>query len=860
MDRILLLSALILFAASVNRAAPTQQRHEEVEVYEGDTVKYDCPSGLTQLAGHGVEWYHNDVRVDPRQHSRIRYAKKKNSITITFVESSDGGAWSIRPKSVRLMDPAPKMTPWCNFTVIVKMDDDDVDAAAAEELQSDQADDDYHPHLFSTPSLHPEEEESDFPMADDDVSGSTTLAADGKPQSPSFIRIKKMEAFMSQVKPAGSTVTYKCPADGYPKPEIVWTKDGGPIKRHLGSAKLQKWSLELEEATTYDSGNYTCTVSNSHGSVSFTFKLLIQERFHHKPVISDELKNTTAKEGEIVTLVCRVTSELHPHFIWIKHYQVNGSWEDEEKKPYYRRIYPTQLDEDGEVNNDHQVLRLENVTKEDAGWYTCMAGNSLGMSYRSAWLTVVDPEEESPSIDHLLEGGLHHLQDQKVVIILASVLGSIVLAFVVLFAIAFRKRYSRQKRNKFMALETAHCIAPCTKKVIIEQRSAVNGVGGGIHEPLLFPVIKIEKHRSRLGTDIGSVSEYELPLDTRWEFPRQDLQLGKSLGEGAFGHVVQAQANGIIEKNSVSTVAVKMLKEGHTDTELMDLVSEMEMMKMIGTHVNILNLLGCCTQDGPLYVIVEFAPYGNLRDFLRQHRPSSGYERAIGQLGLGKLGNTSYEHPIEFNSTGRMGQDTLTHKDLISFAYQVARGMDYLESKKCIHRDLAARNVLVSEDCVLKIADFGLARDVHMHEYYRKTTDGRLPVKWMAPEALFQRVYTSQSDVWSFGILLWEIMTLGGTPYPSVPNIERLFQLLRDGHRMEKPVSCSLEVYLLMRECWQYNPMERPTFSELVEDLERILKLTSNEEYLELGFESPETPPSSRENSDCRTQFVVSTV
>jgi serine/threonine protein kinase len=113
---------------------------------------------------------------------------------------------------------------------------------------------------------------------------------------------------------------------------------------------------------------------------------------------------------------------------------------------------------------------------------------------------------------------------------------------------------------------------------------------------------------------------------------------------------------------------------------------------------------------------------------------------------------------------------------------------------QCIHRDLAARNVLVSEDCVLKIADFGLARDVHMHEYYRKTTDGRLPVKWMAPEALFQRVYTSQSDVWSFGILLWEIMTLGGTPYPSVPNIERLFQLLRDGHRMEKPVSCSLEV------------------------------------------------------------------
>lgn len=122
----------------------------------------------------------------------------------------------------------------------------------------------------------------------------------------------------------------------------------------------------------------------------------------------------------------------------------------------------------------------------------------------------------------------------------------------------------RMKRNKFMALETAHCIAPCTKKVIIEQRSALSNGANGVHEPLLFPVIKIEKHRSRLGTDLsGSVSEYELPLDTNWEFPRQHLQLGKSLGEGAFGHVVQAQADGIIRPGTVTTVAVKMLKGAH---------------------------------------------------------------------------------------------------------------------------------------------------------------------------------------------------------------------------------------------------------------------------------------------------------
>lgn len=193
---------------------------------------------------------------------------------------------------------------------------------------------------------------------------------------------------------------------------------------------------------------------------------------------------------------------------------------------------------------------------------------------------------------------------------------------------------------------------------------------------------------------------------------------------------------------------------------MMDLVSEMEMMKMIGKHINIINLLGCCTQNGPLYVVVEYAPHGNLRDFLRQHRSSSGYEPAIGIV--------------------EKERKTLTQKDLVSFAYQVARGMEYLASRRvecvvthltvvnfvkfqCIHRDLAARNVLVSDDYILKIADFGLARDVHCSDYYRKTTDGRLPVKWMAPEALFHRVYTTQSDVWSYGILLWEIMTLGGT-------------------------------------------------------------------------------------------------
>lgn len=157
------------------------------------------------------------------------------------------------------------------------------------------------------------------------------------------------------------------------------------------------------------------------------------------------------------------------------------------------------------------------------------------------------------------------------------------------------------------------------------------------------------------------MSEYELPVDSDWEIPRDMLCLGKDLGEGAFGKVVKAEAMNLVKLGSVNIVAVKMLKEGHSDAEMMDLVSEMEMMKMIGKHINIINLLGCCTQGGPLFVVVEYAPYGNLRDFLRQHRPSSGCENSIGD---------------------QKEKKTLTQKDLVSFAYQVARGMEYLASRR----------------------------------------------------------------------------------------------------------------------------------------------------------------------------------
>ncbi|XP_078379847.1 uncharacterized protein LOC144662793 [Oculina patagonica] len=312
--------------------------------------------------------------------------------------------------------------------------------------------------------------------------------------------------------------------------------------------------------------------------------------------------------------------------------------------------------------------------------------------------------------------------------------------------------------------------------------------------------------------EIPNSSDY-MPLhpSTRsWEIRREQVNIIKNIGNGAFSQVAKATAKNFHGNQDV-TVAVKMLKENAPDSDRKDLLSELELMKKLKPHPYVIRLLGCVTETDPLLVLIEYVPYGDLLGYLRKSR------------GL----NDTY-----FNNPDRKPKTNLTSQQLMRFAWQIADGMTYLSSRKIIHRDLAARNVLVGEGEKCKVTDFGMARNVHQDDIYTKQSRGRLPVKWTAYEALLYGTYTTQSDVWSYGVLLYEILTIGGSPYPGI-NARQIAMKLQEGFRMPKPKHVDSKIYQTMLNCWEQNPSDRPTFPKLKETMKDMER--NHKTYINLG-------------------------
>ncbi|XP_038066576.1 tyrosine-protein kinase receptor Tie-1-like [Patiria miniata] len=334
---------------------------------------------------------------------------------------------------------------------------------------------------------------------------------------------------------------------------------------------------------------------------------------------------------------------------------------------------------------------------------------------------------------------------------------------------------------------------PISYEVVgVDVSSPANGRVGE-SQPTLYEVVGVNLS-SPTYDDVGLPSWAQ-----QWSIPWEDMIVGKKvLGKGNFGEV---RDGAVMVGGEVPKAAIKTLKSNASEIDRQNFMEEFRTLTKIGRHPNVVGILGACQHEDILYVALEFMPTGDLLTHLRNAR-----------------------------SVGDDDQTTLSSEKLIQFALDVAKGMQHLAACGVIHRDLAARNILLDSQLVAKVSDFGLSRG---EDIYVQMSMTRVPTRWLSLESLVSQTYTSKSDVWSFGILLWEVATLGATPYEEIIS-QDLMTKLENGYRMPKPSNCDDEIYNLMLLCWQEDPANRPDFTKLVTRLTNMADKQNERTYLKL--------------------------
>ncbi|KAG9468727.1 inactive tyrosine-protein kinase 7 [Eleutherodactylus coqui] len=527
--------------------------------------------------------------------------------------------------------------------------------------------------------------------------------------------------------------TVLCSATGREKPTIQWLKaDGSDLPSHTES---EAGHLHFHRVRRSDAGNYTCTASNSQqGEIKVSVNLIVAVYISFK--VTPE--NTTVYQGHTATLHCQAEGNPKPQVQW------RGREGMLDATKFRHRI---QI-----LNNDSLVIYQ--VSSEDSGKYTCIAGNVCDIKHRDAFLYVVD----KPNVRSEGENSTPYKMIQTIGLSVGAAVAYIIIVLGLMFYCKNRRKAKRLGKNEGEEPEM----------------ECLNG-GATLQNGQTTAEIQEEVPLTTLGNKRMSSGD-------KISFPRSNLHPITTLGRGEFGEVFLAKAQGIDSGSKDAVVMVKALQTRDEQLQ-MDFRRELDMFTKLN-HNNVVRLLGHCREAEPHYTILEYVDLGDLKQFLR----------------------------ISKSKDEKM--KPLSSKQKVALCSQVALGMEHLSNHRFVHKDLAARNCLVSAQRVVKVSALGLNKDVYNSEYYH-LRQAWVPLRWMPPEAVQDDDFSTKSDVWSFGVLMWEVFTLGEIPYTDMADDEVLAGLQGGSLKLSAPENCSSRYYKLMQRCWASSPKDRPSFSNI---------------------------------------------
>uniref|UniRef100_A0A3Q3FKF6 Inactive tyrosine-protein kinase 7 n=1 Tax=Kryptolebias marmoratus TaxID=37003 RepID=A0A3Q3FKF6_KRYMA len=549
----------------------------------------------------------------------------------------------------------------------------------------------------------------------------------------------------SQCLELDKELNIQCSAKGQESPTIRWTKaDGRELPPHVEQKNGQ---LHFTKVTRSDAGNYTCIASNSlQGEIRalVTLTVAVYIRFKVDP------ENTTVYQGHTAILHCQATGDPEPHIHWMIKDKVLASNSRFHTMP-------------------NGSLIITDVTTDDTGRYTCVAGNSCNIKDRVAQLYVVDKPAQFPTEDP--EDRAPYKMIQTIGLSVGAAVAYIIVVLGLMFYCKKRRNAKRQQKGQDGEEPEMECL----------NGGAVQQNGHTTAE------IQEEVALTNMGT-VATAEKRHSNVNDKLHFPRTNLQTITTLGKGEFGEVLLSKAKGIDESDAETVVLVKSLQSRDEQLQL-DFRREAEMFAKL-SHPNVVRLLGLCKEAEPHYMILEYYDLGDLKQFLR----------------------------ISKSKDDKVKSQPISTKTKVSICAQVARGMEHLSNHRFVHKDLAARNCLISNQRRVKVSSLSLSKDVYNSEYFHYR-QAWIPLRWLPTESVFEDDFSTKSDVWAFGVLMWEVFSHGEMPYSKLSDDEVLEGLKTRKLKLSVPDGCPSKIYKLMARCWALGLKERPSFTDIVHAL-----------------------------------------